>query len=144
MHIYIVVSSIYIGYLIYSHCTRKNYEDEIVDEYMNLLWQHFPQASYLNRIINLNFFSDEEQFTRLCKITDNPEIYEKMLNIIENDTTINKDYNNTKSFLTEEFFCYDHPIDIPIEINGRIFKTNLQRLYVIRWFIMNDYFLFIE
>ena len=67
-----------------------------------------------------------------------------MINIIENDNTIKEHYNNTKLLLTDKFFDYEHPINIPIEINGRIFNTNLHKLDVIKWFIMNDYFLFIE
>ena len=142
MHIYVIVSSIYIGYLIYSHCTRKpkyDWEDTI-DE----AWTDFPLIHYVNKVNTLNFFSQDDNFTRLCKIFDNPSIYEKMINIIENDNYIKNQYSNMKEVFTIDYFDYENPINIPIEINDRIFNTNLQRLFVIKWFIQNDFFLFVE
>ena len=142
MHIYVVISSIYIGHLIYYYCTKKQHYD--IDDYIDETLNDFPLIHYVNKINNLSFFSEDENFTRLCKIIDNTDIYEKMINIIENDKHINEEYLNMKDFLTEQYFDYNHPIDIPIEINNRIFNINLPRLYVIKWFIQNDYFLFIE
>jgi hypothetical protein len=142
MHIYVVISSIYIGHLIYYYCTKKpNSEWE---DYIDETLTNFPLIHYINKINNLAFFSEDENFTRLCKIFDNPDIYEKMINIIENDKHINEEYLNMKDFFTERYFDYNHPINIPIEINDRIFNTNLPRLYFIKWFIQNDYFLFVE
>jgi hypothetical protein len=144
MHFYIAISSIYLGYLIYNSCNKKynpyNDDDYFMDEMLN----YFPVIHYINKVNNLSFFSEEGNFIRLCKLFDNQEIYDKMINIIENDNTIKEHYNNTKLLLTDKFFDYEHPINIPIEINGRIFNTNLHKLDVIKWFIMNDYFLFIE
>ena len=143
MHIYVVISSIYLGYLIYTSCTKR-YEPEPDYDFIDETLNDFPLIHYVNKINNLAFFSEDENFTRLCKIIDNTDIYEKMINIIENDKHINEEYLNMKDFLTEQYFDYNHPIDIPIEINNRIFNINLPRLYVIKWFIQNDYFLFIE
>ena len=142
MHIYVLVSSIYIGHLIYSYCTKKPRSEW--DDYIDETWTDFPLIHYVNKINNLSFFSEDKNFIRLCKIFDNPDIYDKMINIIENDNYISQEYSNMKDCLTEQYFDYNHPIDIPIEINDRIFNTNLPRLYVIKWFIQNDYFLFVE
>ena len=47
MHIYVIVSTIYIGYLIYSHCTKKPVEwDDFIDE----SWTQFPLIHYLNKV----------------------------------------------------------------------------------------------
>ena len=141
MHIYVIVSTIYIGYLIYSHCTKKPVEwDDFIDE----SWTQFPLIHYLNKVNILNFFTEPEQFNRLCVLYDHEDIYDKMISIIENDKHIQEDYQNTLSFMTTKYFDYNNPINIPIELNGRIFNTNLQKLCVIKWFIMNDYFLFVE
>ena len=140
MHIYIIVSSLYIGYLIYSSCTRKREYDDFICE----TWSDFPIVHYFNKVHNLSFFSEDDNFNRLCKLFDNPDIYEKMINIIENDNHVSGEYKKAQEYLTEDFFDYKHPIEIPIEINDRIFNTNLPRLCVIKWFILNDFFLFVE
>ena len=36
-----------------------------------------------------------------------------MINIIENDNYIKNQYSNMKRFLTEDYFDYENPINIP-------------------------------
>ena len=141
MHIYVLVSTIYIGYLIYSQCRGKKIRHY---DFIDNRFGNFPIIHYVNKVNVLNYFTDTEQFNRLCVLYDNPDIYEKMINVIENDDYIQDHYQNVLSVMTDKYFGYNHPVDIPIEINGLEFKTNLQRLSVIMWFIENDYFLFVE
>ena len=50
MHIYIAVSTIYIGFLIYKSCTRKPEDD---DEY----YSFFPTNHYISKINLFRFFN---------------------------------------------------------------------------------------
>ena len=63
MHIYIVVSSVYIGYLIYKSCTSKTYFDEDDEE----LYYNFPIDHYISRV-NLMSFSVR---MKILKIREN-------------------------------------------------------------------------
>ena len=138
MHIYIVVSSVYIGYLIYKSCTRKPDFDEDEELYYN-----FPVDHYISRVNLMSFFSEDENFEKLDKIYSN-KIFDKMRSVVELNPDLKNEYDYMKTTLGNNIFSYDKEKTIPYEIRDKTFFTTTANLNFIRWFIISDYFLYIE
>lgn len=139
MHIYIVVSSVYIGYLIYKSCTSKPDFDEDDEE----LYYNFPIDHYISRVNLMSFFSEDENFEKLEKIYSN-KIFDKMRSVIELNHDLKNEYDYMKATLGGNIFSYDKDKAIPYEIRDKTFFTTTANLNFIRWFILSDYFLYIE
>lgn len=138
MHIYIVVSTVYIGYLIYKSCTRKPDFDEDEELYYN-----FPVDHYISRVNLMSFFSEDENFEKLDKIYSN-KIFDKMRSVVELNPDLKNEYDYMKATLGNNIFSYDKEKTIPYEIRDKTFFTTTANLNFIRWFIISDYFLYIE
>ena len=57
---------------------------------------------------------------------------------------ISQDYEDTTNMYGEKYFSISPSITYDITINDRVFNTSLSQLNVFKWFILNDYFLYIE
>ena len=138
MHIYIVVSSVYIGYLIYKSCTREpDFDDD--DE----LYYNFPIDHYISRVNLMSFFSEDKNFEKLDKIYSN-KIFDKMRSVVELNPDLKNEYDYMEATLGNNIFSYDKQKTIPYEIRDKTFFTTTANLNFIRWFIVSDYFLYIE
>ena len=138
MHIYVVVSSIYIGCLIYKFCTKKPEVHE-----MDEICDNFPSEHYISKIHLLRFFNDEKNFIRLKKIFDN-NFFPEMIKIVNENQNIYNEYKEREELISSEYFSFNDKREIPFEIKDQIFKTNIPQLNFIRWFIVSDYFLYFE
>ena len=136
MHIYIAVSTIYIGFLIYKSCTRKPEDD---DEY----YSFFPTNHYISKIHLFRFFSEEENFNRLKTVYENNLMPEMIKKILDNQELF-IEYKHWERYLSTEYFSFEDDKKIPIEINDETFETNIATLNFIRWFISRDYFLYFD
>ena len=67
-----------------------------------------------------------------------------MIDVVIFNDQINNEYIFIKSILGEKVINFNDGINLPIEINGKVFNTSIPNLNFIRWFIINDYFLYIE
>lgn len=140
MHLFVIVSSVYIGFLIYKSCTRKpDYDVDIYHKICN----NFPTSHYLSRISLMAFFNQPENFEKLDKVFSN-NIFKKMIDSVEKNENLKKEYEFMKESLGSCIFSYDKTINIPFEFNDKVFKTNTANLNFIRWFIISDNFLYIE
>ena len=72
MHLYILISSVYLSFLIYKHFTKKIEYSTLYEE----LCENFPSDNYFYRINLLRFFSEKNNFEKLDKIFNN-NIYKK-------------------------------------------------------------------
>ena len=133
MYIYFIISSIYLSFLIYKQCTKKTEEYDY----------GFPADHYISRIEILRFLGKPTNFEKLDKIFNN-NIYKKMIDVVIFNDQINNEYIFIKSILGEKVINFNDGINLPIEINGKVFNTSIPNLNFIRWFIINDYFLYIE
>ena len=136
MHIYIAVSTIYIGFLIYKSCTRKPEDD-------NEYYSFFPTNHYISKINLFRFFSEEENFNRLKTIYEN-NLLTEMINTVKNNQELYIEYKEWEKLLSTDFFTFQDEKKIPIEINDTTFETNVPVLNFIRWFIVRDYFLYFD
>lgn len=138
MHFYIAVSTIYIGFLIYKSCTRKPDIDELAE-----LYYTFPDDHYMSKINLFRYFNEEENFNRLHKIYDN-NLLPKMKEIVINNQELFINYKEMERLLTPEYFSFEDDLKIPFEFQDSTFDTNIATLNFIRWFILSDYFLYID
>ena len=112
--------------------------NELANEY------NFNDTHYLTRATILNFFHQDKNFKRLSTLYDNTEILASVKHKINNDKMISQDYEDTKNMYGDEFFSIKPSITYDISINDRLFNTSFAQLNVFKWFILNDYFLYIE
>lgn len=144
MHLFIIGSGAVITYLIFNtmldYCKRDYRKD-----YHNYLCYNFPDNHCLNRIDTLQFFSRDDNYERLKKVLDfDNHIYEKTLQLVKNDITINEVYVQTQNYYGSNIFNSKCLVPIIIEIRDTKFSTSLAQLNYIRWLIENDYFLHLE
>lgn len=154
MYGFIVISSLYIFYLIYNYHIRfKNKEIEMdnleydyllnPDNYFTYLKNIFPKSHYYNRFLLFDYLSNEINFKKLEKIFDN-SLHSKMIDTIEKNNILKSRYDDLNKILGNNLFSYNNNLSIPIQINSREFNTNFAYLNFVRWFLENDYFLFIS
>jgi hypothetical protein len=105
---------------------------------------YFNDTHYLTRTNILSFFHQEDNFKRLSTLFDNSEILSSVINKVNNDRMISQDYEDTRNMYGEKYFSISPSITYDITINDRVFNTSLSQLNVFKWFILNDYFLYIE
>ena len=139
MYIYILVSSIYLSFFIYKNCNKKIEEPDFFEE----LYEDFPSNNYIERVNLLSFFSKETNYSKLSKVFNN-NIYKKMVDVVLFNKDIITEYDLMKEKLGDNVFNFEEGYTIPIEINGNIFNTSISKLNFIRWFIISDYFLYID
>ena len=135
----------------YSCCRRvygKRYEDVIDDTDYNTIdkiHHNKPFLHYISRSNLFQFFAEDKNYERLKKILDLKNgILEKTIKLIDNDQSINMDYHNTQQLYGRNYFNHTYNIPSIFEIRDADFKTSIAQLNYIRWFIINDYFLYIE
>jgi hypothetical protein len=138
MHIYVAVSTIYIGFLIYKSCTRK---PDLVDE--DDLCHYFPIEHYVSKINLFRFFSEDINFNRLKTVYDN-NLLSEMIKTVKDNQELYIEYKEWERFLSTEYFTFEDDKKISIEINDETFETNIATLNFIRWFISRDYFLYFD
>ena len=80
MHIYVAVSTIYIGFLIYKSCTRKPELEDDDDD----LYDNFPIDHFVSKVNLFRFFSEEENFNRLKTVYEN-NLMPEMIKTINNN-----------------------------------------------------------
>lgn len=139
MHIYVAVSTIYIGFLIYKSCTRKPEIEDDDDD----LYDNFPIDHFVSKVNLFRFFSEEENFNRLKTVYENNLMPEMTKKILDNQELF-IEYKQWERFLSTEYFSFEDDKKIPIEINDETFETNIATLNFIRWFISRDYFLYFD
>ena len=139
MHIYVAVSTIYIGFLIYKSCTRKPELEDDDDD----LYDNFPIDHFVSKVTLFRFFSEEENFNRLKTVYENNLMPEMIKKILDNQELF-IEYKQWERFLSTEYFSFEDDKKIPIEINDETFETNIATLNFIRWFISRDYFLYFD
>ena len=137
MHFYIAVSTIYIGFLIYKSCTRKPDIDEFAE-----LYHTFPEDHYMSKINLMRYFSEEPNYNKLRTIYDN-NLLPKMTEIVNNNQDIYIQYKHMERLLPG-YFSFDNELKMPLTIGESVFETNIPTLNFIRWFILCDYFLYID
>ena len=131
MYLFMVTSSIFIGYMIVYSCCMKNKEYEIYDD-----------NKYLRNVDLLQYFSESKNMERLEKILDNKNgILEKVKNLININNEIREDFENEQEITNLEV---DPKIKYGIEINNKIVVTSMSQLEFIRWILENDYMLHID
>lgn len=137
MHFYIAVSTIYIGFLIYKSCTRKPDIDEFAE-----LYNTFPEDHYMSKINLMKYFSEEPNYNKLRTIYDN-NLLPKMTEIVNNNQEIYIQYKHMERLLPG-YFSFNNELKIPLTIRESVFETNIPTLNFIRWFILCDYFLYVD
>tara|TARA_B100000963_G_C22605131_1_gene662117 strand:+ start:240 stop:677 length:438 start_codon:yes stop_codon:yes gene_type:complete len=137
MHFYIAVSTIYIGFLIYKSCTRKPDIDEFAE-----LYHTFPEHHYMSKINLMRYFSEEPNYNKLRTIYDN-NLLPKMTEIVNNNQDIYIQYKHMERLLPG-YFSFNNELKMPLTIGESVFETNIPTLNFIRWFILCDYFLYID
>ena len=155
MYTFILISSLYIFYLIYKfHFKYDNIEeiqmnslehDYLVnpDNYFLYIKNIFPKSHYYNRFLLFNFMSNKTNFLKLENIFDN-SLHNKMIEVIDTNEILKCKYDELNEKLGDKLFSYDTNLSIPITINDKVFNTNFPYLNFVRWFIQNDYFLYIS
>jgi hypothetical protein len=137
MHFYIAVSTIYIGFLIYKSCTRKPDIDEFAE-----LYHTFPEDHYMSKINLMKYFSEEPNYHKLRTIYDN-NLLPKMTEMVNNNQEIYIQYKHMERLLPG-YFSFNNELKIPLTIRESVFETNIPTLNFIRWFILCDYFLYVD
>lgn len=152
MYIFMIVSSAYIFNMIYNFYKNKPIPDKMedseynylfnYDNYINKLYDDFPSVHYYNRYLLFNYLSKDDNFNRLEKIFDN-SLYNRMEETIENNKILKEKYELLNTKLGDNLFSYKNNLQIPIKFNNREFNTSFGYLNFVRWFLENDFFLYI-
>tara|TARA_B100000768_G_scaffold141304_1_gene132936 strand:- start:280 stop:759 length:480 start_codon:yes stop_codon:yes gene_type:complete len=152
MYAFMIVSTIYIFNMIYNFYKNKPISNKIedneynylfdYDNYINKLYDDFPSEHYYNRYLLFNYLSKDENFNRLEKIFDN-SLYNRMEETIENNKILKEKYELLNIKLGDNLFSYKNDLQIPIKINDKEFNTSFGYLNFVRWFLENDFFLYI-
>ena len=150
MYAFVFGSTFVISYMILESCRRcffGNIERDLDDDSINMdyIHQKYPFAHYISKTELLQFFSVDSNLFKLKRVLDlSNGIFDKTLKLIENNTEINQDYENSILFYGPNYFHANYTNPTIIEIRDTKFKTSLGQLNFIRWLILNDYFLHIE
>jgi hypothetical protein len=147
MHAFIVGTSFIIGYMFVKSCCRRRYNSNIAEcpwerEESNSI---YPYTQFIARTEILQFFSLDKNFNRLKTILDvNNGVLQRTIKTLENNYEIRRKYEILQEMYDGNKFSYESHNPVVYEIRGQMFKTSLAQLNFIKWFIEEDYFLYVE